>query len=60
MSTDKCFDYINDYQQSLVVDSVQLADSLPKQVLVILKELLIPFIELKTLPSSNSLLQVGT
>lgn len=60
MSTDKCFDYINDYQQSLVADSVQLADSLPKQVCVILKELLIPFIELKPLPSSNGLLQVGT
>jgi geranylgeranyl pyrophosphate synthase len=53
MSTDKCFDYINDYQQSLVADSVQLADSLPEQVCVILKELLIPFIELKPLPSSN-------
>jgi geranylgeranyl pyrophosphate synthase len=60
MSTDKCFDYINDYQQSLVADSVQLADSLPKQVCVILKELLIPFIELKPLPSSSGLLQVGT
>ena len=60
MSTDKCFGYINDYQQSLVADSVQLADSLPKQVCVILKELLIPFIELKPLPSSNGLLQVGT
>jgi len=60
MSTDKCFDYINDYQQSLVADSVQLANSLPKQVCVILKELLIPFIELKPLPSSNGLLQVGT
>lgn len=60
MSTDKCFNYINDYQQSLVADSVQLADSLPKQVCVILKELLIPFVELKPLPSSNSLLPVGT
>lgn len=60
MSTDKCFDYINDYQQSLVADSVQLANSLPKQVCVILKELLIPFIELKPLPSSSGLLQVGT
>ena len=60
MSIDKCFDYINDYQYSLVADSVQLADSLPKQVCVILKELLIPFIELKPLPSSNGLLQVGT
>ena len=59
MSIDKCFDYINDYQQSLVADSVQLTDSLPKQVCVILKELLIPFIELKLLPSSNGLLQVG-
>tara|TARA_B100000212_G_scaffold274629_1_gene214153 strand:+ start:20525 stop:21433 length:909 start_codon:yes stop_codon:yes gene_type:complete len=60
MSTDKCFDYINDYQQSLVEDSIELADSLPKQVCVILKELLIPFIELNSLPSSNGLLQVGT
>jgi geranylgeranyl pyrophosphate synthase len=60
MSTDKCFDYINDYQQSLVADSVQLADSLPEQVCVILKELLIPFIELKPLPSSNRLLPVSS
>tara|TARA_B100000900_G_scaffold414372_1_gene440846 strand:- start:1092 stop:2000 length:909 start_codon:yes stop_codon:yes gene_type:complete len=60
MSTDKCFDYINDYQQSLVEDSIKLADSLPKQVCVILKELLIPFIELNSLPTSNGLLQVGT
>ena len=60
MSTDKCFDYINDYQHSLVADSVQLADSLPEQVCVILKELLISFIDLKPLPLSNGLLQVGT
>ena len=60
MSTDKCFDYINDYQQSLVADSVQLADSLPNQVCVILKELLIPFIELKPLPSSNRKLPVSS
>ena len=60
MSTEKCFNYINDYQESLVADSIQLADSLPKQVCVILKELLIPLIELKPLPSSNRLLQVGT
>ena len=60
MSIDKCFDYINDYQASLVADSVQLADSLPKQVCVILKELLIPFIELKPLLPSNRLLQLGT
>jgi geranylgeranyl pyrophosphate synthase len=60
ISTDECFAYINDYQQSLVADSVQLADSLPDQVGVILKELLIPFIELKPLPSSNGLLPVGS
>ena len=60
MSTDKCFDYINDYQHSLVADSVQLADSLPNQVGLMLKELLIPFIELKPLPSSNELLPVST
>tara|TARA_B100000989_G_scaffold48251_1_gene31465 strand:+ start:632 stop:1540 length:909 start_codon:yes stop_codon:yes gene_type:complete len=60
MSAEKYFDYIDDYQASLVADSIQLADSLPKQVYVILKELLIPLIELKPLPSSNRLLQVGT
>ena len=53
------FDFINDYQQSLVADSVQLTDSLPKQVCVILRELLTPLIELEPLPSSNGLIQVG-
>ena len=59
-SIEMCFDFINDYQQSLVADSVQLTDSLPKQVCVILRELLTPLIELEPLPSSNGLLQVGT
>ncbi len=58
ISTGECFAFINDYQQSLVADSVQLADSLPDKVGVILKELLIPFIELKPLPSSKGLLPV--
>ncbi|MEC7229827.1 MAG: polyprenyl synthetase family protein [Verrucomicrobiota bacterium] len=60
MSIEMCFDYINDYQQSLVADSLQLTDSLPKQVCVTLKELLIPLIELESLPTSNNLLQIGT
>ena len=60
MSTAMCFDYINDYQQSLVADSLQLTDTLPKQVCVILKELLIPLIELKSLPTSNYLLQASS
>ena len=60
MSSEMCFDFINDYQQSLVTHSVRLTDSLPKKVCVILEELLIPFVELKPLPSSDRLLQVTT
>ena len=59
-SIEICFDFINDYQESLVADSVQLTDSLPKQVCVMLRELLTPLIELEPLPSSNGLLQVVT
>lgn len=60
MSTNESFSYISDYHQSLVADSIQLAESLPGQVCGTLKELLFPFIELQRSPSSSRLLPVGS
>ena len=60
MSIEESFNYINDFHKSLVVDSIQLAETMPEKVRGIIKTLLIPFIEIKPLPSSNRLLPIGT
>ena len=60
MSTNESFRYISDYHQSLVADSIELAESLPDQVCATLKESLFPFIELQRSPSSSRLLPISS
>ena len=60
MSKYESFSFISNYHESLVADSLLLAESLPAQFFGTLKELLFPFIRLQPSPSSNRLLPVGS
>ena len=60
MSKYESFGFIGDYHESLVANSLLLAESLPGQVSSTLKELLLPFITLQPSPSSIRLLPVGS
>ena len=60
MSTNESFSYISNYQESLVSESIRLAESIPDQVCGTLSEFLFPFIELQPSPSSSRLLPVGS
>ncbi len=59
ISSAETFAHIQDYHDNLVAQSVKLCESMPEQVRLILVDLLIPFVELKTLASNDKEVIVG-
>ena len=59
MSSAEIFNHIQDYHDNLVCQSFKLSESMPKQVRLLLDDLLIPFVALKSLALHHKEISVG-